>query len=328
MRNLKAIIDDFGPDVIHAHNWIVHSLTPLRRRSGVPLLLTLHNYGRVCATHRFMYRDQSPCSGPAPSKCLGCSSVHYGRVRGALTTAALAAVASFRDSRIDHVIAVSGAVAKHNALAQSMVPWSVIPNFVPERLVGQVRAPPSELADALPEVYILFTGELHRQKGLYVLLEAYDRLLPDRRPALVCLGKQTDVPPGPLPAGAIVVGPWPHDDVMAAVRRCAFSVVPSTWPDPCPTTVLEAMAAGKATIGTATGGITDMIEHGASGLLVEPGNVDQLSDAMENLEFDVGRRKQLGEAAIERVRAFTDKRVVNDLEKVYESVTSQRVGVH
>jgi glycosyltransferase involved in cell wall biosynthesis len=88
------------------------------------------------------------------------------------------------------------------------------------------------------------------------------------------------------------------------------------------------MAAGKATIGTATGGITDMIEHGASGLLVEPGNVDQLSDAMENLEFDVGRRKQLGEAAIERVRAFTDKRVVNDLEKVYESVTSQRVGVH
>src|SRR6185436_7465257 len=61
--------------------------------------------------------------------------------------------------------------------------------------------------------------------------------------------------------------------------------------------LVEAAACGLACIGSRTGGIVDVIEHGRSGLLTEPGDVAGLTDAILRLARDPGARAALGAEA-------------------------------
>jgi L-malate glycosyltransferase len=97
-------------------------------------------------------------------------------------------------------------------------------------------------------------------------------------------------------------------------------VVPSVWPDPLPGVVKEAMSQGKAVVGSAMGGIIDMIDHERTGLLVEPGDVDGLARAMARLSTDAVLRERLGQAAQARIDDFAQERVVPQFEHLYEQL--------
>ena len=151
------------------------------------------------------------------------------------------------------------------------------------------------------------------------LLRAYESL-GRHRPRLMLVGRRRPDTPTVLPTGAEVHLDWPHEHVLAAFRRCLFAVLPSVVTDACPTTVLEAMAAGRPVISTSIGGITDLIVDGESGLLVSPGNERELAAAMRRVLADGGLRAQLGAGALERVHAFTASAVAERLEAVYARV--------
>src|SRR3712207_4757433 len=53
---LRRLIADERPDVVHAHNWIVHSYVPLKRSGNAPLVVTLHDYSTICAKRSLLYR--------------------------------------------------------------------------------------------------------------------------------------------------------------------------------------------------------------------------------------------------------------------------------
>jgi len=119
---------------------------------------------------------------------------------------------------------------------------------------------------------------------------------------------------------------WPHDQVMAAFRRCLFAILPSICLDACPTTVLEAMASGRTVVATATGGIADMIVDGENGILVPPGDDHKLAEAMARLLNDSELRARLAVGAQERVQRFTSSAVVERLEAVYARVAPRNSG--
>jgi len=113
---------------------------------------------------------------------------------------------------------------------------------------------------------------------------------------------------------------------MAAFRHCLFAVLPSTCLDACPTTVLEAMASGRAVVATTTGGIVDMIVDGENGLLVPPGDEYKLAAAMDRLLTDTDLRDRLAAGARERIQQFTATSVVERLESVYARVAPRDSG--
>lgn len=78
-----------------------------------------------------------------------------------------------------------------------------------------------------------------------------------------------------------------------------------------PMAVLEGMAAGRLVITTPVGGIPEVITDGRNGLLVEPGAVAQLSEALERAIDDPELRRRLGAAAELASRDF-------DIEVWYE----------
>ena len=69
----RGIILDEQPEIIHAHNWIVHSFTPLKTWSKAKLVMSLHDYSLVCVQKRLIHQE-ARCSGPDPTKCLSCGT--------------------------------------------------------------------------------------------------------------------------------------------------------------------------------------------------------------------------------------------------------------
>ena len=323
-RALKALVEQIRPDVVHAHNWIVNSYLPIAGRAGVPLVYSLHDYSHVCATKRMM-RDGQPCPG-AGAACIGCSSRHYG-VRGLPVAAAVTAGRPARRKLVDLFTPVSRHVARANELpgadgsTWSGDGWQVVPNFVPDDLAERAAAAPT---DHLPDrPYLFFAGDLSDEKGLGVLLRAH-RLLRERGvdvPELVAAGRATPSTPATDPEGVTLHrGGWEHDKVLAGFAGARVAVVPSRWPDPCPTTVLEAMATGTALVTTPMGGISDMVDDGVSALVVPPDNAPALADALARLLGDEALRVTLGEGGRKAVQAFSCGQVADTFEDAYTAL--------
>lgn len=319
--SLRRVIATEEPDIIHAHNWLLHSYLPLRFVSHVPFIVTLHDYSLVCARKNFLYMGREVCAGPGWRKCLACAGENYGSVKGGLTTLANWASATQERRAVDMFLAVSAAVAHSNRLAEDGLPFEVVPNFVPDTIADLPAEPDPRLAD-LPTEYILYVGDLSRQKGVHLLLDAYRQT--GTTVPLVMIGRSFHDFPTNVPAGVKVFGAWPHPAILQARQRCLFGVAPSIWHEPCATVVIEAMALGKAMVVTDLGGMPDLVQHMETGLVTTPA-VAPLAAAMQRLLDDGALRERLAIAAALRVKRFQEHAVLQQIETIYRRLLVQRI---
>jgi glycosyltransferase involved in cell wall biosynthesis len=73
---------------------------------------------------------------------------------------------------------------------------------------------------------------------------------------------------------------------------------------------MEAMAAGKPVIATAVGGVPELVQDGKSGVLVPPGDVEALAEAILRLAGDAHLRRQLGQEASKQAKERFDVSVM------------------
>jgi glycosyltransferase involved in cell wall biosynthesis len=106
-------------------------------------------------------------------------------------------------------------------------------------------------------------------------------------------------------------------DVPAVLRRARMFVLPSRS-EGIPLTVLEAMARGLPVVATRVGGLPEVVEHGASGLLVPPADPAALADAIVRIWDDPRRGDRMGHAGRRRVEdRFDVRRMVAEYEGLY-----------
>jgi glycosyltransferase involved in cell wall biosynthesis len=113
-----------------------------------------------------------------------------------------------------------------------------------------------------------------------------------------------------------------HTSVIDLLRTACVVVVPSIVPDCCPTVVLEAMAVGRPVVASASGGIVDLVDDGATGLLVAPGDPIALSTALSAVIKDRDAAETMGRKALARARSFTASVIVGQVEALYERLLS------
>jgi glycosyltransferase involved in cell wall biosynthesis len=312
VRFIRQTLRSEHPDVVHSHNWLGYSYLPLHRRSGARFVSSLHDHSLVCATKRLM-RGRQVCGGPGPARCLACSTHHYG-IKGGPITAANALSARRMRRAVDLFLPVSEAVAELSGLARDRLPYRVIPNFVPDSLRKDGNATALE---GLPRDYILFVGDLVQDKGVEVLLESH-RSIRDA-PPLVLIGRGARKLSGHS-GNIIALEGLPHHKVVRAFQDAIFAVAPSIVPEAFCLVALEAMAMGRAVVASRSGGLSDLVVDGESGLLVPPGDVTALREALLGLLTSAEERKRMGAAAAKRAEQFRASVVVPRFEQAYRDV--------
>lgn len=203
------------------------------------------------------------------------------------------------------VVTVSSAVAR----------WiGTIPGRGPE--IGYNGVDTDEPPRPLPQARtVLFVGRLNTWKGHDVFLAAATRIhekAPDVRfrivGGVVPADEETPTRVRSEISGRDPSGDWLEwvgevADARRSMREAWIVTVPSTQPDPLPNVVLEAMAEGRAVVGSRLGGIPEMIEDGVTGCLVTAGSATDLADAILWLLDDSGRCAGFGQAGYERARS-------------------------
>ncbi len=314
-----SIVRKERPQIVHAHNWMLHSFLPLKSMSKARLVESFHSYGLACARWNLLYKARERCPGPGFRRCMDCARGQYGS-KTFITVAGRWLTRAAEHRQVDRFLPVSQAVADGNGLSNGCWPVEVLPNFVPDDVALRRNDDAPCLARLPKGDYILFVGTLTTGKGIYVLLDAYSKL--HNPPPLVLIGPACqDSPKESLP-NVTVLYDWPHDAVMSAWSRCIIGVAPSVWPESSPTVVIEAMAMGRPMIGSRIGGIPQQIVDGETGYLVAPGDSDELRHALERLLMDSESRERMGRAAKERVTRFFASRVVSRVEEIYSEVLS------
>jgi glycosyltransferase involved in cell wall biosynthesis len=325
LAGLRRVIAQERPEIVHAHNWLLHSFVPLKAWSGAKFVVTLHDYSLVCA-RKTLLRADAICAGPGWLKCLRCAPEQYGVSKAAVTVLANFTFSRVERAAVDMFIAVSHAVAVHNGLVAHSLPHRVIPNFVPDDMGESARLSPSQLSDRLhlllrervqlPEDdYLLYVGDVRRAKGVHILLEAYTQL--KQAPPLVLVGRLNLDLPSQFPPNVVALDRLPHEAVTAIREHSLLALTPSLWAEPFGIVVIEAMASGRAVIASRIGGIPDIVIDDETGLLVPPGDVKALRDAIERLLADPALRERLGAAGQRKVAEFYASAVVPQIEQVY-----------
>jgi len=329
---LHRLIGKLQPDVVHAYGWFSYSAAAALLGTDIPLLITGRDYAYTCATRTMLYKGREQCSGPAPLKCLECSSQLYGVPKGWIATIGVLLGRPLLKHKIRGVHSISNYV--QHIIERDFVgnhgpnslPFSVIPSFREDQDESGVdECNIQTYVDRLPdEPFILFVGALRVVKGIKQLSQAYERL--SSPPRLVLIGTREFDTPKSFPPGVVVLERFPHAAVMRAWERSLFGVFPSLLPEPLGSVVYEGMSMGKAVIGTTPGGHSDMIAPGETGLLVPAGDVEALTGAMQLLIDDSELRERLGRGARERAKLFTASKIVPRFEQVYRHLVVRKPG--
>jgi glycosyltransferase involved in cell wall biosynthesis len=105
------------------------------------------------------------------------------------------------------------------------------------------------------------------------------------------------------------LGARPREDVLRLFRAADAALLTSAWEN-LPHGVLEALAVGTPVIATAVGGVPEVVREGENGLLVSPGDVGALAEAIRRLATDDALRGALADAAADSVAELAEPRIL------------------
>jgi glycosyltransferase involved in cell wall biosynthesis len=286
------------------------------RARGVRTVLVATDYGLFCHRGQMFDADEKRCFGPHPAatcaRCLrrrSASSVNAlersahsafadlaaacGGVFGAVTTHDV----ELREAAVARALAAADAVIAPTAhMAELLAPRLARPAVVlpyafdeaPYAAAARRTAPHAPHA-----VRFGFFGQFAPHKGLHVLLDAFPRAAA----RLKAVGRSARLslfgasPPGRrgryarrllahLPQGVTLEPPFAAGDAPRHLADLTALVVPSSWDENAPLSVLEARAAGVAVVASDVPGIRAVCDPGVHGLLVPPDDAAALADAL------------------------------------------------
>lgn len=108
---------------------------------------------------------------------------------------------------------------------------------------------------------------------------------------------------------------WRED--LAALYGALDIVALTSLNEGTPLALIEAMAAGKPVIATSVGGVPDIIEDGANGILVKNNDISAFAERLIALIEDKGLRQRLGSEGLKRSARFSKDKLVDNMTKLY-----------
>jgi glycosyltransferase involved in cell wall biosynthesis len=176
-------------------------------------------------------------------------------------------------------------------------------------------------------VNFLFLGRIGERKGAFDLIEAFAAIPHEQRQnsKLTMAGDgdgkraRNSVENLNL-SNQITILDWVDEQERDALLKKADVFVLPSYNEGLPMALLEAMSWGLPVITTPVGGIPELVIPDQNGLLVKPGNIRELSIAMQTLIVNQELRQEIGDNARESIQPFDVDKYLIYLFKIYHSV--------
>jgi glycosyltransferase involved in cell wall biosynthesis len=325
-KKIGLLIGKVRPDVVHVHNIygrITPSILPVVKQQGIPVVMTLHDYKLICPSYSMVN------NGVVCERCKG------GRYYEAIKTRC------HKDSYLaSSLYSIEAIVHKFIKIYERNVDYFITPSkFMMNKMIefGMpadkfVHIPNFiDVGTYIPKYggsdYILYSGRLSREKGIYTLLKAMMRV---KSAQLAIAGdgrlrKDLEIFVATYRIENVqFLGHLSGSTLANTLRNSNFVIVPSEWYENCPMAILEAFAYGKPVIGARIGGIPELIDDGVDGLLFDSGNVDDLRSKIEGLLCDPAKVAKMGRQARKKVEARYNSGIYyHRLISVYEMAISK-----
>ncbi|MBU6231442.1 MAG: glycosyltransferase family 4 protein [Patescibacteria group bacterium] len=318
IHELEAIIAEFKPDIVHAHNIHAHlsyySLA-LAKRSGAKVILTCHDvmtfhFGKF--TEFIDFNDRSiPKSFDyriSPLRQLRAYRFRYNPFRNFMIRRIL-------KRYVDHVVAVS------DSLKQAMEANGI---HGVERIYNGIDVNSWQIGREETESFknrfglvgrkvVMFSGRLEGAKGAWELFKSFEKVaskIADAR--LLVVAKRDASAESKLEyakahgfADKVVFTGWLSGRELHAAYSAADVVVnPSVCLDTFGLVNIEAMALSKPVVATCFGGSPEIVVDGETGYIVNPFDVGTLADRISGHLSDTTKSSRFGKAGYERVQSY------------------------
>jgi glycosyltransferase involved in cell wall biosynthesis len=294
---LHPVLRDCRPDIVHTH---LHVL-----RYALPSLLLLRHASLLHTVHNLAEREIEP-----RARWIQRYAFNHGVVPVAV--AKEVALSLERLYRISPCRAISNGIPT-NRYACPKIPrkdWRAREGFHDE------------------DVLFVCVARFAPQKNHAMLLKAFAQgPASDPSAHLVLVGDGALREQAEQQAGVLGLARQVHflglrTDIPEALGAMNVFVLSSNY-EGNPLSVMEAMASGLPVVSTAASGVPDLVQSGKEGLLVQPGDVRGLSDAMVSLLRNREARESFGMAAAQRAKEnFDVSAMVQAYEEVYENLVS------
>jgi glycosyltransferase involved in cell wall biosynthesis len=306
-RELGPLLAETSCDVLHTHNLTGFSPIVWRvaKEQGLPVVHTLRDYSAVCVRST-MFRQGRNCR----QRCSDCRVLRNYSRRAS--------------SDVDAVIGLS----RHVLDIHRAAGW--FPNALESRvLLNQAplpRAPRREHGSTR----VVFIGRLAPEKGIELLLDAWRSIeRPNAELVIVGSGPPRYVEELRRRSADLAAVQWAGEVPSSEVwPTAAVAVVPSLWQEPLGRVALEALAHGVPVVASRAGGLSEVVEHGRSGIVVEAGRSDLLAEAISTLLGDDELRSRMSEHATRSGSLISPEAHTESHVAVYRRVLQARGSWH
>src|SRR5450631_108899 len=302
--SMRQMLEREPVDVLHANYWLSGAVAHrLKHELDVPMVATFHTLARVKAEAGV--DDDSEHRTRVEHEVVACADLML-----ASTNDERAQLASLYDAEVDRIEVVPPGV-DHTV-------------FIP----GDRGAARQRLGIDAPRV-LLFVGRIQPLKGADLAIRAL-AALDDPKAALVIVGgpsgrdgtaEQARVHALAEELGVARrihwVSPRRHDRLADYYRAADVCIVPSRS-ESFGLVALEAAACGTPVVAAAVGGLTTLVEHGRTGLVVDPSTPQAFAAAASGILADPLLAERLATAAVVRSRRYTWAQAASLLRATYE----------
>ena len=319
--HLAAVLREFRPDIIHAHNLMGLSirLPAIAADLGIPTVVTLHDFWGICLRNTLMRPDDRLCHDTTACRtCLPANreprAINFPmRLRKDTIELALASVARF--------------VSPSRLLADRYLAWGLPPErmrVIPNGIDGASFAPATNSPSG--PLRILYVGYLGAHKGVAGLITAVAAMQNRSQVHLTLVGigpEEAALRNQAARAGLgeiTFAGRIAPQDMPRVYAEADILVLPSVWAENQPVSIMEGMASGLAVVASRIGGVPELIEDRVTGRLYEAGNASMLASALDELVTNTALRLELGRNARRHVASQTFERQAERMEAIFGDV--------
>ena len=322
---LSKLLDKYFVDIAHIqniHGHITPSIFHILKERRIPIIWTLHDYFFLCPNSTFFSRNRV---------CELCKGKKFYNVllrkcrKNSYSASLIVMLEEYIHRFLGLLKLVDFFITPSKFMKKKLKEYGFPANkvvYIPNFIDIQNIQPSSYNGD-----YILYSGRLSYEKGLKTLIKSIalnnssKLLLAGDGPLRMELEEMTKKT---NKNRVKFLGYINRKKMEEFVGGTSFVVLPSECYENFPYSILEAFASGKPVVGSRIGGIPELVIDGETGLLFEPGNVNDLAEKMQWMIDHTKERQEMGQRARELVeREYNPELHYKRLMKVYKMALNE-----